>query len=728
LRIDGAEFREDEMARNSTRSGERVRDVWRRGPLFTMGGAALLTVMAVACGQEFTESCAETRSCPTGGDGPDSEGGEAGQAGESNRGGSSNSGGKAGSGGKADGGGKSDAGGGSEECGGGCSDGETCCDGECVDTSSDAAHCGACGHVCEGPHAEYACVESQCEVVACEDGFVDCNDAKPGCETKDAGLPGAPWPYLPMAGTYTGAVRAEKSLKPKFAWRESGTRGTCGEVTYEIELTRECEPGKLEECAFANVDVQKKGIEEPEWTPSEPLPVSLAVPVGAFYAWRVRACEAPGRCSAWSRVSYVNVGRLIDDLNADGYSDLVELGGSARAWFSAGGGNAPLTQTVAVENSVFGNTLEPNRGAFLGDVNGDGFPDMLLWSTAKGTATTAPLLVFGASTLDGWSSVPVTPWSERYWTGGRAGDLDSDGFADVVLTEFDDRLLNPSSSIVRIFRGRPAFTWSSPVVLSAPVANSVAFGVAVAGNLDSNRDGVSDLFLLDDSLGSLHLAYGGETIPTVTHASVESSHLVGTADRYQASDLMVLGDRNGDGYDDIAAYVINTMEVAGENSTIQLFHGGMTLQKTPAATLRLDARYGLEWFGGHDLGRDGRADLVLIPITDPTRFSFKGYPRLLPGSSVAQSAADLIRWGDLPDTMTNTGLSGGDYDGDGVIDLTLRVQHQTRGVFRGGKPAPSSPGCAQPPAFFESAGNWCAVESSIFEIENEYRWPRMTVR
>ncbi len=331
------------------------------------------------------ETCSETRSCSeesaSGGEGgaEDGSGGTAIEQGGSSD--DSETGGQSGAGGST-----------GEACPDGCGDGETCCDNGCVDTSSDAANCGACGNRCEGANAEFQCVDSDCVIESCDSGYVDCSVEEEGCETEDAGLPGVPAPFLPMAGAYTGAVRAERSLEPKFGWRASEGDGTCGALTYEIELTRECQPGKLQECAFEEPEVRQVGLEQAEWTPEEPLPVSDVVPVGALYAWRVRACDAPERCSEWSRVSYLNVGRLIDDMNADGYS------GSGPAEQRQSRRDGPFgrrSDTAHWQHVIFPRDRVCGRGRFVGDLDGDEFPDMLVWDSYSQTA--APRVILGGA-------------------------------------------------------------------------------------------------------------------------------------------------------------------------------------------------------------------------------------------------------------------------------------------------------------------------------------------
>jgi hypothetical protein len=69
---------------------------------------------------------------------------------------------------------------------------ETCngldddCDGDVdngFDLLNDVNNCGTCGHVCSLPNATAGCVNGQCTIVACDEGWADC-DGNPanGCE------------------------------------------------------------------------------------------------------------------------------------------------------------------------------------------------------------------------------------------------------------------------------------------------------------------------------------------------------------------------------------------------------------------------------------------------------------------------------------------------------------------------------------------------------------------
>jgi hypothetical protein len=583
-----------------------------------------------------------------------------------------------------------------------CDDGESCCGGECTDTTSDASNCGECGVTCKAAHGEAACSNSQCTITRCDDGFVDCGGYKDGCETLDQGPPGAPNPVSPMVGAYTGAVNAESSLRPKFRWKAPEELGSCGTVTYEIELSRECKPGKLEDCAFDDPDVRETGLEGTEWTPDAPLPVSETVPVGALYAWRVRACDGPERCSEWSRVSYVNVGRLIDDVNADGYSDLVELderGEEVLGTVYNGDGVTPLAFSAH-----FGTKMSNlDQGRFLGDVNGDGFPDMLLWSSYLSDPE-PPLVVLGAATPEEFVYVPLSAALPTHHRGGRAGDLDGDGFADVAISEFEQ--VGDSATpvgVVRLYRGRADFSLASPVNVLPPENTSASqFGAALAGGLDANGDGYPDLFVLDDDEGLIHVIRGDRRFPKSIAGSIEAPDLVTVS---LDSELLDAGDRNGDGYDELAAYV-RTIDAMPDQAVIQVFLGGVELPSGPLADVVIDVTAGLAWGGGYDLGDDGLADLVFDTSWDNVA------ARALPGTSEAQSTSDLVFIGSLQDY---TAIALGDYDGDGATDLMVHhVSQSYHHLFRRPGEGPSLENCSQPEASFSLVGDWCSAESIPF--------------
>ncbi len=69
-----------------------------------------------------------------------------------------------------------------------CNNGFSDCDGNSangceVDLRTDSANCGACTNICDGDNASLTCVAGDCEIASCDAGFDDCDlNANNGCE------------------------------------------------------------------------------------------------------------------------------------------------------------------------------------------------------------------------------------------------------------------------------------------------------------------------------------------------------------------------------------------------------------------------------------------------------------------------------------------------------------------------------------------------------------------
>jgi len=73
---------------------------------------------------------------------------------------------------------------GCERVSGPCPTGDTVCPRVAIDTQVDASNCGRLGEACFVAHGTPACSAGICEIVACEDGWADCDgEARTGCET-----------------------------------------------------------------------------------------------------------------------------------------------------------------------------------------------------------------------------------------------------------------------------------------------------------------------------------------------------------------------------------------------------------------------------------------------------------------------------------------------------------------------------------------------------------------
>jgi len=360
-------------------------------------------------------------------------------------------------------------------------------------------------------------------------GIDDLSGPADGDASVDApdGPPPAPALRSPRLGVTTGSVHAGAACRPRCVGRTVG-----GATRYGSVVDDWCQPASFTTCLFPSPEVMESVTAE-TFSPAASLAVNLSAPVGRRYFWRVRACNDFG-CGDWSAVWYLDVGRLADDVNGDGYGDLVvginandtiatQVGAAYIVFGHAGGGaatTAKLTDPRSQVNGRFGSAV-----AMVGDMNADGYGDVVVgaWkhdnSTHTGTAFlylgrgTWPASVAMASTAIGRGAADV----DTQFGGALAGrgDMNGDGYADVAIGSvpplFGGATSPPTTpGYVHVNFGRAIWSFSqlgSDLVIPDPAGEILGvFGAGLSfGDLD--EDGRSDLFV--GGLGASPFSGGG---------------------------------------------------------------------------------------------------------------------------------------------------------------------------------------------------------------------------
>ena len=409
----------------------------------------------------------------------------------------------------------------SKLCAPGCSEAhackgqEACCSGACADLKNDPQHCGACA-ACAIGNAKAACRDSVCAIESCPTGFVDCDGkAENGCEVSVAGVDSVPSPNRPVMGDYTGSLwgdAALKTLRPTFKWRTAVPKG-CAALSYQIQLDDSCGAADFARCTFPSPEIDTI-VAMPSFTPTAPLVVSQMAPVGTRYYWRVRSCDIAKTCSGWSPIHYVNVGRLRDDINGDGYSDLLARGGGGNGYVYLGGktpGDQPASHGMGIQG--FG---------FVGDINADGDADFAVAddpiNPMDGGASTQNLRVyygrsgFGAE-LGTANFGIVTPIMGNDVALSTGGDFNADGYDDFPMWK-------AAADAARVFLGSSAPIGAVALSLRGDKDNP-AHGAGRTGDIDG--DGFADLAEIspvgDASSATIYFYHGG---PSPTNSPFRS--------------------------------------------------------------------------------------------------------------------------------------------------------------------------------------------------------------
>ena len=372
---------------------------------------------------------------------------------------------------------------------------------------------------------------------------------------------------------------------------------------------------------------------------SRPL-VALSVLVALTTARRVDAGDPLTPTAAWIAESdqagadFGFSSASAGDVNGDGFDDVIvgaftfgngqNQEGKAFVYLGSASGLSPVAAWTAEGNQV--NAVFGKSVARAGDVNGDGFDDVIVgaaWFDNGQTDEGRAFVYHGSAT--GLGATPA--WIKEINQGAAefgsavacAGDVNGDGFDDVIIGA-------PVASNGQFQEGR-AFVYlgSASGLASLPIWSAesdeafAGFGATVASAGDVNGDGFDDIVVGapdatngEASEGRASVYFGSASGPSTAPDWTFESDQAGAA---FALSVAGAGDVNGDGYADVAigAPYFDAGETNEGRSFV--FHGSSAgLSATPAWTAESDqafASFGTSIASAGDVDGDGFSDLVV---------------------------------------------------------------------------------------------------------------------
>jgi hypothetical protein len=316
------------------------------------------------------------------------------------------------------------------------------------------------------------------------------------------------------------------------------------------------------------------------------------------------------------------------DLNRDGKPDLVTANGDI-----FGGSPGKISILLASGAGSFQDSVDyPVSGTptwvAIGDLNGDGYPDL---ATANGGSDTVSVLLgkgdgtFGAKTD---FAAPTNP------VGIAIVDLNGDGKPDLAASSQD-------TNHVSVLLGNGNGTFGAPTHYPTGVRPSFV----AAGDL--NGDGKPDLVTGDAGATKISVLLGkgdGTLQPPVDYV-VEANQYASVA----------IGDLNADGKPDLVA-----SNHDAESVSVLLGNGDGTFR--PAVNYRLGMNPHLVVLG--DMNGDGIPDLVTGNHVDTNSFAAGGVSLLLGrGDGTFDPAVNY------PTGASPLAVAVADFNGDGRTDL-----------------------------------------------------------
>ncbi len=261
--------------------------------------------------------------------------------------------------------------------------------------------------------------------------------------------------------------------------------------------------------------------------------------------------------------------------------------------------------------------------ATLGDVNGDGKPDLVV--TNQSSTTASVLLGNGNGTLQAQATFPIGPNP----TSATLADVNGDGKLDIIVP-------SANNNNVGVLLGNGNGTFQAQQTFATGTQPT---SVAVA---DLNGDGKNDLVVTNyhSNTVSVLLGNGNGTFKTQTTYAAGSS-----------TNAVAIGDVNGDGIPDLVVSneVSNTVSVllGNGNATFQAQQTFATGTQPMSVTLT-------------DINRDGKPDIVVA------NFGSNNVGLLLGNGNGTFQPQLTLATGSKPESVTV-----GDVNGDGIPDLVV---------------------------------------------------------
>ena len=398
---------------------------------------------------------------------------------------------------------------------------------------------------------------------------------------------------------------------------------------------------------------------------------------------------------------YAHFGRVLGtagDVNGDGYSDILigipgyggydnpmHLGGAIVRYGSPD--NLASSADWTAEGEQGGAWFGYSVGT-AGDVNGDGYADVIVGAPHydDGYADEGRVFVYhgsaaGLATTPDWSAAGDQGEAEFGWAVRTAGDVDNDGYSDVVIgaRRYDDGQTDEGAAFV--YHGSAAGLGTTPAWTAEGNQDEAWFGFSVGTAGDVNGDGYADLIVgaqyydgdqtNEGRVYIYHGAAGGlSTVPDwIAEGDQEDErfgYAVGTA-----------GDVDGDGYSDVVVGAPYYDGGGADEGKAFVYHGSAAgLATTPGWSAEGDqdgAEFGRAVGRAGDVNGDGYADLIVGAPGYDHGHTDEGRVFVYNGGAAGLSAAPT--WiGEGHHTAAALGISvgtAGDVDGDGYADIIV---------------------------------------------------------
>ena len=355
------------------------------------------------------------------------------------------------------------------------------------------------------------------------------------------------------------------------------------------------------------------------------------------------------------------------DVNGDGYADVIV---AAPDDDNNGADSGSVRVISGNDGSVLYNFNGDSAGDLFGfsigagDVNGDGFSDLIVAAPTNSNSSPPNGSVRVLSGIDGstlytFNGDPTTDFFGRSASG--AGDVNGDGFDDVIVGI-------PLGNMARVFSG------ADGSVLYNFVGDSAddLFGRFVNGAGDLNGDGFDEVIVsapMDDNNGA---GSGSARVFSGADGSVLYDFDGDSAGDGFGRPVSGVGDVNGDGVPDLIVGIQGDDNNGNGSGSARVFSGAdgsilYTFNGDPPINILADL-FGTGASSAGDVNDDGFDDLIVATPGDDNNGFNSGNVRVFSG---ADGSIIYNIDGNAGDIFGTSASGAGDVNGDGVADFIV---------------------------------------------------------
>jgi hypothetical protein len=383
--------------------------------------------------------------------------------------------------------------------------------------------------------------------------------------------------------------------------------------------------GDINGDGFSDVIISETHYSESDFTPDGRVFVFNGSPTGLEDTASWRATYEPDYQYGYSVAP-------AGDVNGDGFSDVI-IGSYAGKWDDQGivhvytGSPSGLSSTPSWRGGGEPSTPKSfgNSVCTAGDVNGDGVSDIIIGDSYYKSGDGRAVVYLGSQRLT--SLKPQWDWKidghqDNGWFGhsvANAGDVNGDGYPDVVVGEFLNDGTYEDAGAVHVYLSGESGLEALPAWTMTGSRYGEWFGYSVSSAGDVNGDGLGDIIVGAPNYSNGEAGEGGaflylgsmSGLPAKCSWAGESNE-VGAAFGVSVAGV---GDVNIDGYGDVVVGAFRHYAGAPEAGCAYLYLGSsMGLSPHPAWTA--EGEDGFAWFGyavsgAGDVNRDGFSDVIV---------------------------------------------------------------------------------------------------------------------